>query len=222
MRMVKGASPILARTASAVAAIAVAVCVVAAGAGATRRGVVVSSARNSELGEIQILVSANGHTLYRSSLRTCSGACSMKWLPLVVPSSSKLRAGAGVSLAQLGRIKRSDGRWQVTYHGSPLYLFSGDTRAGQVNGQGIGGVWHVLTPGGVTVTKAVVMKASGSASSSGGSQSSSSPPPSTGSGTGSSTGVGSPSSAGMWCAANPASCVNGVPTTTVPTTPTSG
>jgi predicted lipoprotein with Yx(FWY)xxD motif len=218
--MVKGRSPILARMIGAVAAVAVVVCGVAAGSSGR---VVVTSARNSELGEIQILVSANGHTLYRSSRRTCTGACAVTWLPLVVPKSLKPRAGADVSAALLGRVRRSDGRWQVTYHGTPLYLFSGDKKAGQVNGQGLDGVWHAITPRGVTVMKTVSTTSSQSTSSTSGSQGTSSPPMSSGSGSGSGStggGAGSSAGAGMFCAANPKSCVNGVPVT--PTTTTAG
>ena len=44
----------------------------------------------------------------------------------------------------LGTLKRSDGKVQVTYGGKPLYLYSGDKKAGDVKGQGAGGIWHAL------------------------------------------------------------------------------
>jgi hypothetical protein len=37
---------------------------------------------------------------------------------------------------------------QVTIDGHPLYTFSGDTAAGDTNGEGIGGVWFVASPDG--------------------------------------------------------------------------
>jgi predicted lipoprotein with Yx(FWY)xxD motif len=58
---------------------------------------------------------------------------------------------------------RSDGKQQVTYNGHPLYLYQGDEKAGDTQGQGItafGGGWYALTPAGNQV--------SGQASSSGG------------------------------------------------------
>jgi len=36
---------------------------------------------------------------------------------------------------------------QVEYNGHPLYTYSGDTGPGQTTGEGVGGVWHVVTPG---------------------------------------------------------------------------
>jgi predicted lipoprotein with Yx(FWY)xxD motif len=55
----------------------------------------------------------------------------------------------------LGTTKRSDGKPQVTYHGHPLYLFSGDQNAGALNGQGVnafGAVWWAVSPAGNQVT----------------------------------------------------------------------
>lgn len=201
-------------------------CVVAVSAGGARGLVTVTSARNRVLG--QTIVSAGGRTLYHASSEkrgtvSCTGACTLKWPPLVISASNKPRAGSGVSASMLGTIKRPDGRLQVTYHGLALYLFSGDTRAGQVNGQGVGGVWHALAPSGVAVLKMTSggMSSSSSASSSGypssaGATSSTSSSSSTGSSMGS--GSGSGANAGMWCAANPSQCVNGVPITGTTTT----
>jgi hypothetical protein len=36
--------------------------------------------------------------------------------------------------------------WEVANNGHPLYTYSGDTAAGQTTGEGVGGVWHVVTP----------------------------------------------------------------------------
>jgi predicted lipoprotein with Yx(FWY)xxD motif len=35
---------------------------------------------------------------------------------------------------------------QVEYNGHPLYTFSGDTAPGQANGEGVAGMWYVVTP----------------------------------------------------------------------------
>ena len=50
---------------------------------------------------------------------------------------------------------RSDGAAQVVYNGHPLYLFSGDQKPGDTNGQGVtafGGAWYAVSPTGDMVT----------------------------------------------------------------------
>jgi len=172
-------------------------------AGAGPSGGTVASARNGILGPI--LVSAAGRTLYHTSAErrgvvACTGACAVRWPPLLVAGRAGTVAGAGVTAAWLGTIERAGGRLQVTYRGLPLYLFSGDTRAGQVNGQGSGGTWHAVAPSGAIVTKPVPSTPATSSSGDMGSSGSMT-------GTGPSPGV----NVGMWCAANPSQCVNGVP-----------
>ena len=165
----------------------------------------VHSTQNTALGKI--LVSANGRTLYHNSfekqnLIKCTGACASEWPPLVIAPGAKPVGGPGIAASMLGTLKRSDGKVQVTYGGKPLYLYSGDKKAGDVNGQGAGGIWHAITPSGAVVTKAVktssgstTAKSSGSTSGSGTSSSG------TSSGTGSNPGTGTavPSD----CATNP-------------------
>jgi hypothetical protein len=36
---------------------------------------------------------------------------------------------------------------QWAFDGRPLYYFAGDAKAGDANGDGSGGVWHVVRPG---------------------------------------------------------------------------
>jgi len=55
----------------------------------------------------------------------------------------------------VGTTPRSDGGPQVTYNGHPLYLFKGDQKAGDANGQGVnafGAAWYVLSPTGDEIT----------------------------------------------------------------------
>jgi predicted lipoprotein with Yx(FWY)xxD motif len=56
-----------------------------------------------------------------------------------------------VKQSLLGRIKRANGSQQVTYAGHPLYLYVGDSKPGQTNGEGsqeFGAGWDVLAPSG--------------------------------------------------------------------------
>lgn len=111
----------------------------------------VSSASNPTLGKI--VVSSGGLTLYHNTKETngkiaCNGACLATWPPLLVTKTEVLKAGPGINASKLGRIKRPDGHFQATYYGQPLYRFSGDSVRGDVNGEGLGGIWFVLKTNG--------------------------------------------------------------------------
>ena len=44
-------------------------------------------------------------------------------------------------------ITMGDGIKQTTYKGRPLYYFANDVAAGDMNGEGVNTVWHVIYPG---------------------------------------------------------------------------
>ncbi len=80
---------------------------------------------------------------------SCYGACAAVWPP--VTTSGKPTATGAALAADLGTIKRSDGRMQVTYAGHPLYFYAKDGDAKDVYGQGLksfGAGWYVLAPSG--------------------------------------------------------------------------
>jgi predicted lipoprotein with Yx(FWY)xxD motif len=111
---------------------------------------------SSKLG--RILVDSHGRTLYlwahdKHHRSTCYGACAAYWPALTTKGKPKAIGGARKAL--LGTTRRKDGRLQVTYHGHPLYRFSGDTRKGLTTGQGLtdfGGAWWVVSPAGAKIT----------------------------------------------------------------------
>lgn len=77
---------------------------------------------------------------------TCYDDCAMNWPPVLVTSGDELPSlGSGLNADLLDLTTRSDGSFQVTYGGWPLYHFAGDTEAGQVNGQGLGGNWFLVS-----------------------------------------------------------------------------
>lgn len=102
----------------------------------------------------RIIVDGRGRSLYlfekdRQGRSACSGLCATYWPPLLTNGKSIAIAGAKPSL--LGSIRRADGSRQVSYAGHALYFFSGDTKRGQTNGEGLqdfGAGWYVLTPSG--------------------------------------------------------------------------
>ena len=109
-----------------------------------------------------VLVGSNGHTLYRytpdsKGVNRCTSvpACAKYWPRLLVKSSVKPTAGTGVKASLLGTIKATGTMRQVTYGGFPLYTFSGDTKAGQVNGEGFKKTWYVVNTKGALVEHAV-------------------------------------------------------------------
>jgi predicted lipoprotein with Yx(FWY)xxD motif len=53
-------------------------------------------------------------------------------------------AGNGVDAAKLTKAPSG----QVAYNGHLLYLYASDSAAGQTNGQGVAGVWHVVSAAG--------------------------------------------------------------------------
>jgi predicted lipoprotein with Yx(FWY)xxD motif len=104
------------------------------------------------------LVDAKGKSLYLFKKDTgktskCAGMCAQAWPPLTVNGSPK--AGSGVKASKLSTSKRTGGARQVTYNGHPLYHFSGDSKAGDTNGQGsqaFGARWYLVTKSGKAIT----------------------------------------------------------------------
>jgi predicted lipoprotein with Yx(FWY)xxD motif len=83
---------------------------------------------------------------------TCAGTCLGTWPPLMLPSGSKLAAGAGVKRGLLGSDPDPGGGRVVTYAGWPLYTYTGDVDPGQATGQDLnlnGGLWYVIRPSGL-------------------------------------------------------------------------
>jgi predicted lipoprotein with Yx(FWY)xxD motif len=141
--------------------LAVLVTLVAAGALAATAAVASTntsssiSLRTTKVGKV--LVAANGRTLYlftadKSKKSACYGQCASYWPPLI---ARKPTVGAGLKASLLGTTKRRDGKLQVTYGGHPLYFFTQDKKAGDLNGQAFvhfGGAWWVVSAAGEKIT----------------------------------------------------------------------
>jgi len=74
--------------------------------------------------------------------------CEQAWPPLFLGAGHNVLAGPGVNKALVGTMPGDGGRI-VTYNHWPLYYYVGDRKAGQVNGQGQGFNWYVISPDGV-------------------------------------------------------------------------
>jgi predicted lipoprotein with Yx(FWY)xxD motif len=118
-------------------------------------GVATVTASSTKLG--MVLVDGSGRTLYlfekdQPDQSACSGACAAAWP--VDNSTGTPKAGSGIKASLLGTIRRGDNTTQVTYNHHPLYYYSGDSQAGQQNGQGLnafGATWFVVAPAGSKV-----------------------------------------------------------------------
>ena len=92
-----------------------------------------------------MVVDDEGMTLYTFDKDTtpgksaCTGGCVAKW-PAALADAYDQPSG------QWGLIAAADGKHQWTYEGHPLYRFAGDKMAGDKNGDGFAGVWHVAKP----------------------------------------------------------------------------
>ncbi len=96
------------------------------------------------------LTGEGGRTLYTfkpdsANTSTCTDGCATAWPPFTASAQDTLKAGTGVS-GKLTTFARPDGTMQVAYNGAPLYYFQGDAKAGETNGQGVGGKWFVAAP----------------------------------------------------------------------------
>src|SRR5262249_33009263 len=107
----------------------------------------------------RLITDGRGHTLYlfekdKRGHSACSGVCTAYWPPLTTTGKPTATGGAKRSL--LGTIRRADGTKQATCAGHPLYLFSGDSKRGQTNGEGLtdfGASWYALTPAGKKIDR---------------------------------------------------------------------
>jgi predicted lipoprotein with Yx(FWY)xxD motif len=112
----------------------------------------VAVADNPKVGSI--LVDAQGRTLYlfekdESTESYCNGNCAKVWPPYTTKGAPK--AGNGATASKLGTLKRDDGSTQVTYNGSPLYLYVSDKKAGDAKGNELdqfGAEWYAMQPNG--------------------------------------------------------------------------
>ena len=67
----------------------------------------------------------------------CNGDCAKNWPPMMAPAGAKAEG-------KFTPIKRDDGMMQWAYDGKPLYTFVKDEKPGEMKGDGMKDVWHVV------------------------------------------------------------------------------
>ncbi|MFJ5213533.1 hypothetical protein ACIP98_02365 [Streptomyces sp. NPDC088354] len=100
------------------------------------------------------LININQAALYRfdpdsadPTQSHCNDACAVQWPAVTIQQGGNVYL-AGVDRDQVGAIRRQDGQVQLTVGGMPVYRFAGDTKPGDLNGQGVGGTWFAVGPKG--------------------------------------------------------------------------
>lgn len=99
--------------------------------------------RKADSGTV-VLADAKGMTLYTfdkdmKGMSMCSGKCAMNWPPLAADADAK-------PMGDWTTVKRDDGSMQWAYKGKPVYTFAKDANPGETKGEGVGTVWHAVTP----------------------------------------------------------------------------
>ena len=98
-----------------------------------------------------VLADAAGRTVYtfdkdEMGKSNCSGGCLTLWPAFVAKPEAVAKGDFGVIEA--------NGVRQWTVKGKPLYFYAADAKPGDRNGDGKGGVWHVVTDKAATAATA--------------------------------------------------------------------
>lgn len=107
-----------------------------------------TATRSTTLGDV--LTDEAGMTLYiftrdMAGVSNCSGGCAANWPPFMAADDAT--AGGKFSL-----VTRGDGGQQWAYEGMPLYYWVGDSKPGDVTGQGVNNVWFVVPVSGAAAS----------------------------------------------------------------------
>jgi predicted lipoprotein with Yx(FWY)xxD motif len=96
---------------------------------------------DSEAGHI--LTTPDGMTVYTfdhdtAGASSCYGKCAEEWAPVTAAADAQ-------PFGKMSIVERTDGTRQWAYDGKPLYHYDDDdSKPGDAEGDGEGGVWHVV------------------------------------------------------------------------------
>lgn len=106
----------------------------------------------------RIVVDGKGMSVYYytkdvkdSGTSTCTGGCLDAWPPALAAADTPTVDGV---TGTVGTIATPDGQKQLTVNGMPVYYYAKDLAAGDILGQGVGGVWYLVAPTGDMITGA--------------------------------------------------------------------
>lgn len=97
--------------------------------------------KSVDIGGKSVLTGAGGLTLYTfdkdtSGVSNCYDDCAEKWPPLFANDGDAAEGDFTI-------VDRTDGTKIWAYKGAPLYYWVDDKAAGDITGDGVGGVWHL-------------------------------------------------------------------------------
>ena len=89
-----------------------------------------------------VMTTPNGMTVYtfdkdQTGASNCYGECATHWPPVMA-------AGDAQAYGHMTLVSRNDGQRQWAYDDKPLYTYHDDAMRGDVEGDNLGGVWHVV------------------------------------------------------------------------------
>jgi predicted lipoprotein with Yx(FWY)xxD motif len=100
----------------------------------------------------KVVVDGKGMTAYfydrdtaNSGVSACTGGCASTWPAITTTSAAPTVVGI---TGKVGIIASSK---QITINGRPIYTYLYDTAPGATVGQGVGGIWYVISPTGVEI-----------------------------------------------------------------------
>ena len=120
------------------------------------------------------LTDTSGKTLYyftkdTSGKSACTGTCIAAWPPF---SADTVTAPSVLKTGDFSPVSREDGMKQTAFMGRPLYYYSGDTKPGDIRGEGFNNIWFVANVSGsvpvVTTTVPTTVRTTSPASGGGG------------------------------------------------------
>lgn len=94
----------------------------------------------------QYLTDFAGMTLYTfdkdvKDLSDCYQNCALAWPPYTSGATAQKTFPKNISV-----FARTDNSNQFEYNGKPLYYYAKDAKAGDMTGDGVGQVWHIVKP----------------------------------------------------------------------------
>ncbi|MBU1307387.1 MAG: hypothetical protein KKF33_17935 [Alphaproteobacteria bacterium] len=97
--------------------------------------------KSADIGGKMVLTGANDMTLYifdkdTAGVTNCYDKCAINWPPLLADAAAKPEGDFTL-------VDRTDGSKMWAYKAMPLYFWKDDMKAGDITGDGVGGVWHL-------------------------------------------------------------------------------